>query len=115
RVLETLVDQLLADLAGPGVLPDDRVEDRLAGRLLPDDRGLALVGDADRGQVRGADAALLERALRHSLGLLPDLHGVVLHQARRRIDLLVLGVVRAHHRPLVAEDHEARTCGALVY
>ena len=30
-------------------LPDDRVGDRLAGRAIPDDRRLALVRDADRG------------------------------------------------------------------
>ena len=41
---------------GAGVLPDDGVGDRLAGGLVPDHRGLALVGDADRGEVGGAGA-----------------------------------------------------------
>ena len=35
------------DLLRAGVLPDDRVVDGLAGVLVPDHRGLALVGDAD--------------------------------------------------------------------
>ena len=39
---------------GAPVLPDDRVGDRLAGRAIPDDGGLALVGDADRGDVARA-------------------------------------------------------------
>ena len=36
---------------GAAVLPDDGVVDRLAGRAVPDHRGLALVGDADRRDV----------------------------------------------------------------
>ena len=40
--------QRRAGVRGAAVLPDDRVVDRLAGRAIPDDRGLALVGDADR-------------------------------------------------------------------
>ena len=43
--------QPLAEVGGAAVLPDDRVVDRLAGRAVPDDRRLALVGDADRGDV----------------------------------------------------------------
>ena len=38
-------------LRGAPVLPDDGVVDRLAGRPVPDDRRLALVGDADGGDV----------------------------------------------------------------
>ena len=45
-------------LVGAGVLPDDGVGDRLAARLLPHHRRLALVGDADRGDVGGARARL---------------------------------------------------------
>jgi hypothetical protein len=33
------------------VLPDDRIVDRLAGRAVPQDGGLALIGDADRRHV----------------------------------------------------------------
>ena len=41
----------VADLVGAGVLPDDGVVDGLAGGPVPHHRGLALVGDADRGEV----------------------------------------------------------------
>ena len=37
-------------------LPDDRVGDRAAGRALPEDHGLALVRDADGGDVGRRDA-----------------------------------------------------------
>ena len=50
-LLQPLLLQLLAERRGAAVLPDDGVVDRLAGRLVPDDDGLALVGDADRRDV----------------------------------------------------------------
>ena len=37
---------------GTAVLPNDGVADRLAGRAIPDEDGLALIRNADRGQVR---------------------------------------------------------------
>ncbi len=45
----------------PPVLPDDRVGDRPAGRAIPQHRRLALIGDADRGDVRARDPGLGER------------------------------------------------------
>ena len=48
--------QAIAEIRGAAVLPDDRVVDRLAGLAVPDDGGLALVGDADGGDVVAADA-----------------------------------------------------------
>jgi len=43
--------QLRTNLRGAPVLPDDGVVDRLAGLPVPDDGGLALVGDAHAHQV----------------------------------------------------------------
>jgi hypothetical protein len=43
---------------GAGVLPDDRVVDRLAGELVPHHGGLALVGDADGGDLMAVDVGL---------------------------------------------------------
>jgi hypothetical protein len=43
--------QLGAQRLGAAVLPDDGVVDRLAGAAVPQHRGLALVGDADGGDV----------------------------------------------------------------
>ena len=51
----------------PGVLPDEGVVQRLAGALVPDQRRLALVGDADGGEVAGAKPFLCERLADHRL------------------------------------------------
>ena len=45
--------QRLAQWRGAAILPDNRVVNRLAGGALPDHRGLALIGDADAGDVAG--------------------------------------------------------------
>ncbi len=81
---QPLAAPVRAQFRGAPVLPDDRVMDRAAGGALPQDRGLALVGDADRGDrtVRGGggfaaggkDAA-------------PDLLGIMLDPARLRVEL----------------------------
>ena len=80
------------ELVGARVLPDDRVVDRLAGRAVPDDCRLALVGDAQRGDVARRRRPV-ERPSDHLLRALPDLHRVVLDPARLGIDLLVLLLV----------------------
>ena len=56
--LEAARLQHVARRRGAPVLPDDGVADRLAGRAVPDDRRLALVGDAERGDVGGAETGL---------------------------------------------------------
>ena len=53
--------QSRADVGGAAVLPDDGAVDGLAGRAVPHHRGLALVGDADGGDVRRVGAGLLQR------------------------------------------------------
>ena len=42
-----LTAELLAEIGGATVLPDDRIMDGIASFAIPDNRGLALVGDAD--------------------------------------------------------------------
>ena len=53
--------QPLAEVRGPPILPDDGVVDRLAGLAIPDDGRLALVGDADGGDVLGRQTRAPER------------------------------------------------------
>ena len=55
-------DDAVDDVGGAAALPDDGVGDRLAGLLVPDHGRLALVGDADGGNVCGRDAELAHRA-----------------------------------------------------
>ena len=113
-VLAAVLAELVDVDVGARVLPDDRVVDGLAGVLVPDDRGLALVGDADGGDVGGGDAGLLEGALDDLLAARPDLRRIVLDPARLGVDLLVLLLVDRDDAAGVVEDHEAGARGALV-
>ena len=56
--LRALGLELGAVVGGAAVLPDDRAVDRLAGRAVPDDGRLALVGDADGGDAPDVDPLL---------------------------------------------------------
>ena len=99
--------QLFTDAIRARVLPDKRVVDRLARMPIPEDRRLALVGDADGGNLRGADARFVQCSPDHLLGALPDFGGVVFHPTAARKYLFVLPLVRCHHRTGVIEEHTA--------
>src|SRR6201999_1426024 len=85
--------QLVDDVFGPRVLPDDRVVDRLAGLEGPDPPRLALSGDPDRADGARLGVGLRHRPADHLAGPPPDLFRVVLDPARPRRDLLVLTLV----------------------
>ena len=102
------------DAVGAGVLPDDGVVVRPAGVPVPHDGGLALVGDAQGGEVGGLQGRLVQRALHDRGRALPDLDRVVLDPARLRQDLLVLELVLGHLVAVVVEDHETGARRALV-
>ena len=53
--------QFGADVGGAAVLPDDGAVHGLAGGAVPHHGGLALVGDADRGDVLRLQAGFLQR------------------------------------------------------
>ncbi len=85
--LMVLRGKLGAHVGRAAILPDDRVVDRLAGGTVPDQRGLALVGDADRRDVFRRDAGFRHH-FAHGLDRgRPDRLRIVLDQAGRRIDL----------------------------
>ena len=73
-----------------GVLPDQGVVVGLAGVLVPDEGGLALVGHTDGRNVIGVDLGLLQASLDHVLGAFPDLHRVMLYPASLRVELWYL-------------------------
>ena len=74
---------------GAAVLPDDGVVDRLAGFAIPDDGGLALIGDADARRCRRRVSPALLRAASRDVSScdLPDFVGVMLDPAGLRKDL----------------------------
>src|ERR1700730_5436118 len=88
--------------------------DRLARLAIPDDRGLALVGDADRREVGGRCIRGGEGAVDALARALPDLARIVLDPAGPRIDLLVLTLIDRGDPPVAVNEDEATTRGSLV-
>ena len=106
--------QRVAQRRGAAILPDDRVGDGLAGRPVPQHGRLALIGDADRGDLARVDAGLRKRLVQDARLRRPDLHRVVLDPARLREDLPEL-LLRDRVNPAgVVEQQCARAGRALV-
>src|SRR5207247_5514015 len=93
--LETARTELLADGRARPALPDDRRVDRAARRALPDDGRLALVRDADRGDVARIDAGRRERLTSDRHGRGDDLVPVVLDVSAGGVELCALAVAGA--------------------
>src|SRR5215203_5279413 len=114
-----LVVALLTKLAAEGraspVLPDDGVVDRLAGLPIPNDDGLALVGDPDRRYVLRRRPGVIERLPHDRQGDLPDLVGVVLDPAGPGIMLRELLLGLSHRRAVVVENYGSARRGPLIY
>ncbi len=113
-ILAAIPGELVDDMVGASVLPDDGVVERLAGAPVPDDGRLTLVGDADRGDILLADKTLGERALDDCLRVMPDLARAVFDPARLWVDLLVLHLLNGNDVAGVVEDHAARARRPLV-
>src|SRR6185436_1383547 len=70
-----------AEVGRTAALPDDGGGDGRTGPAVPDDGGLALVGDADGSEPVGGYAGARQDAPRRSLLGPPDLFGILLHPA----------------------------------
>ena len=66
---------------------------RAARLLVPNDRGLALIGHTDCGEIGGLKAALVQCALYDRFGIRPDFERVMFHPTRLRVDLRELALV----------------------
>ena len=106
--------ELAAGVGGAPVLPDDGVVDRLAGAPVPEHAGLALVGDADGGDVAGAEPGGGQRLARRLDRRAPDVLGIVLHPAVGREVLGELALGEAEDRQVRAEHDGAARRGALI-
>ena len=88
--------QSIAVVGRAPVLPHDRVVDGSAGLSIPDDRRLALVGDADGRDISWAQVRASERLGGDGDLCGPDLIGIVLDPARTRKDLLEFPLADGH-------------------
>ena len=105
-------NQLGAEGCGAAVLPDNSIGERLGRRPLPDKRRLALVGDAD-----GSDACrteIAERLASRRQHRLPDFFRIVLHPARRWVNLGERPLRDAAGTALPIKGDRARARRALV-
>ena len=83
-----ILAKAFAKISGAAILPNDRVVNGLSCVAIPEDRGLALIGNADRGDIAGLGSDLCkcvecDRDLRRN-----DLLGIVLDPARLGKDLI---------------------------
>ena len=112
--LQTVGLQSIADRSGDAALPHDRVRHRTSGRALPQHDRLALIGDADRGDVVAPGLGLAQHLPRRAQLRAPDRLRVVLDVAGRRVELRELLLGGRLHRAGMIEQDRAAGRGALV-
>jgi hypothetical protein len=87
---------------------------RRTGAAVPDDRGFALIGDADGGEIGGGEAARSQRGVNDCLGVPPDFGWIVFDPSRLEVDLRMFLLRFADDTRRLIEDDEAGAGGALV-
>src|SRR5512143_2334278 len=102
--------QFFANRRGHTTLPHDGIRQRLSCRAVPHDRRLALVGDADRGDLSRRSSRAAQHLTRDLQLRIPYRLGVVLHLPRRGINLLELRLRNCRRRSQTVEkDGSARS------
>jgi hypothetical protein len=102
RAVELL--QHLAQGECAAVLPDDCVRNRTAGGLVPEDRGLALIRNADGLDLGGRDSGSIDNLLQGVDRDLEDLRRVVLDPAGLRVVLGKLSRCCRHDLAVVINE-----------
>ena len=97
--------ELLAERSRNAALPDDRIRHRLPGIFFPDDSRLALIGDADPGNVSRRKPRLCECLFRCRQLALPDRLRIVLDMPGRRKQLRKLLLSRRYRKPLLRKNN----------
>src|SRR5262245_61438546 len=103
-----------AKIGGAAVLPYEGAMDRLAGFAIPDNNRLAMIGDADGGDLLRRAPCGVERRGDHGTNRLPDLPRIVLDEAGLGIMLLDLAGGAAAALAGAVEDQGARAGRTLV-
>ena len=106
--------QAVAGVGGAPVLPDDGMRQRLAGAAVPQQRGFALVRDADGRYLRGLDGCLAQGLACAGELAVPDVEGVVLDPAGLGEMLGIFALAAGDRQSRMVEQDRARTGGALV-
>ena len=114
RCGESALFQGIAEVSRPAILPDDGAMNRSAGLAVPDDCGLALVGNSDRRDPIEIHTCLRDDFRHHARLGRPDLFGVVLDPARLRIMLGEFTLGHTADGAGVIEQYCTGTGGALV-
>jgi len=109
-----LLSQRVTKGRGASVLPHDGIRDGTASGALPEERGLALVGDADRDDLARAEAGERQRLGRHVALRAPDLGRIVLDPAGTGEDLAEFLLGLPEDPAVLAEGDRAGARGALV-
>ena len=106
--------QAVAVLRGPAVLPHDGVVDRFLGLHVPDDGRLALVRDADAGDVESVDVDRGDRLGDDRSLRSPDFVGIVFHPAGFGEVLRKFTLSHGTDLPLAVENDGPRAARSLV-
>ncbi len=114
QLIEAVGAQPVAQGGRAPVLPDDGVVDRLAGFTIPDQRRFALVGDADSGDIGGAQSGRGDGFLGRAELRRPDIARVVLNPAGLRKYLAEFALRLATNAAVTVEDDGAAGRRALI-
>ena len=107
ELFQALCLQFLTVIRGAAVLPDDGAVNGVAGLPVPHDDGLALVRDADCGNVLGRGFRLRKRFARDGIHRKPDLFRVMLDPAGFREILGEFPLLHFHDAALLVEQDAA--------
>src|SRR6476660_4236045 len=110
----TAAPQRLAIVRRTPILPYDRVVDGLACLTIPNDRGFALIGDTNPGDIVRRDLRLCHYSPHRRDHCRPDFLRIMLDVARRRIDLTQLFLRGGERLERCVERDSPRRSRALV-
>lgn len=99
---------------GSSVLPDDRIVHGARGFSVPNNHGFALIGDADRCDIRTLRSAPTQTVLDGSRDAFPDVFGLVLDPAGFWINLSVFLIHASDRFASAAQETDRRSGCALV-
>lgn len=104
-----------AEARGAAVLPDNRIVKRLAGGPVPEQGGLALIGDADGGDILRADTGALDRGAGGAGDGGPEIGGIMFDPARSRVVLGEFLLRRGNRLQRLIEEDCPRRSRPLIY